>query len=63
MAMEKLKAAWVTAKEWGGVARSNPARTMKLLSAGSGTLLIVGGISGVINIFNPLAMVISIYNM
>ena len=61
--MEKLKAAWATGKEWAGVARSNPARTMKLLSAVSGALLIIGGISGVINIFNPLGIVISIYNM
>ena len=61
--MEKLKAAWSTGKEWAGVARSNPARTMKLLSAVSGALLIIGGISGVINIFNPLGIVISIYNM
>ena len=62
-AAEKLKAAWATGKEWAGVARSNPARTMKLLSAVSGALLIIGGISGVINIFNPLGIVISIYNM
>ena len=61
--MEKLKAAWTTGKEWAGVARSNPARTMKLLSAVSGALLIIGGISGVINIFDPLGIVISIYNM
>ena len=61
--MERLKAAWATGKEWAGIARSNPARTMKLLSAVSGALLIVGGISGVINIFNPLGIVISIYNM
>ena len=61
--MEKLKAAWSKGKEWAGVARSNPARTMKLLSAVSGALLIIGGISGVINIFNPLGIVISIYNM
>ena len=61
--MEKLKAAWATGKEWAGVARSNPARTMKLLSAVSGALLIIGGISGVINIFDPLGIVISIYNM
>ena len=60
---ERLKAAWATGKEWAGIARSNPARTMKLLSAVSGALLIVGGISGVINIFNPLGIVISIYNM
>jgi hypothetical protein len=61
--MEKLKAAWSKGKEWAGVARSNPARTMKLLSAVSGALLIIGGISGVINIFNPLGIVISIYNI
>ena len=61
--MERLKAAWATGKEWAGIARSNPARTMKLLSAVSGALLIVGGISGVVNIFNPLGIVISIYNM
>lgn len=61
--MERLKAAWVTGKEWAGIARSNPARTMKLLSAVSGALLVVGGISGVVNIFNPLGIVISIYNM
>ena len=61
--MERLKAAWATGKEWAGIARSNPARTMKLLSAVSGALLIIGGISGVVNIFNPLGIVISIYNM
>ena len=61
--MERLKAAWATGKEWAGIARSNPARTMKLLSAVSGALLVIGGISGVVNIFNPLGIVISIYNM
>ena len=61
--MERLKAAAATGKEWAGIARSNPARTMKLLSAVSGALLIIGGISGVVNIFNPLGIVISIYNM
>ena len=62
-ATEKLKAVWDTAKEWWRIARSNPARTMKLASSLSGALLIVGGISGVINIFNPLGIIISIYNM
>ena len=61
--MEKLKSAWATGKEWAAVARSNPARTMQLSSAVSGALLIIGGISGVINLFNPLGMVISLYNM
>ena len=42
---------------------ANPKRAMWLASVISGILLIVGGISGVLNIFNPLEMVLSFYNM
>jgi hypothetical protein len=36
---------------------------MKLASTISGLLLVVGGISGVVNLFNPLGMVLSVYNI
>ena len=42
---------------------ANPKRSMWLASVVSGVLLVVGGISGLINIFNPLEMVLSAYNM
>ena len=41
---------------------TNPPRTLRWLSTGSGLLLILGGIAGVFTI-NPLAMIISIYNV
>jgi hypothetical protein len=44
------------------VASRDPPRTLRWLSTGSGLLLIIGGIAGGFTI-NPLAMVISIYNV
>ena len=44
-------------------ASADPARTMTIASTVSGILLIMGGVSGAFNFFNPLAAVISIYNM
>ena len=44
------------------MAAKDPPRTLRWLSTGSGLLLIIGGISGVFTI-NPLAMVISVYNI
>jgi len=55
-----------TAKETAGkvwtTAKSNPHRTMKVLSCVSGLLLVLGGFTGFFN-FNPLKAVISLYNM
>ena len=41
----------------------NPKKSMWFASVISGILLVIGGISGLINIFNPLEMVLSAYNM
>lgn len=41
---------------------TDPPRTLRWLSTGSGLLLILGGVAGVFTI-NPLAMIISIYNI
>ena len=44
------------------VMSTDPPRTLRWLSTGSGLLLILGGVAGVFTI-NPLAMIISIYNI
>lgn len=44
------------------IAATNPPRTLRVLSAVSGVLLVLGGFTGLFTI-NPLAIVISFYNM
>jgi hypothetical protein len=43
--------------------RAHPDRSMKLTSIVAGSLLLAGGISGLLNIFNPLGAVLSFYNI
>ena len=61
-AANNLRAVTSGAKKVAQVAAANPSRTLFWLSVGSGFLLIVGGISGLFTI-NPLAFVISFYNI
>jgi len=49
-------------KVW-DTAKANPARTVKVLSCTSGVLLVIAGISGMFNLFNPLQAVLSVYNI
>lgn len=44
-------------------ASSNPTRAMKVFSSVSGLLLVLTGITGLFDLFNPLRMVISFYNI
>ena len=48
------------------VMSTDPPRTLRWLSTGSGILLILGGLSGALNpfsIIHPLSMIISVYNV
>mmetsp|Transcript_43765 Transcript_43765/g.115020 ORF Transcript_43765/g.115020 Transcript_43765/m.115020 type:complete len:255 (-) Transcript_43765:248-1012(-) len=60
--MEALSNAKKCAKSFWEVLSKDPPRTLRWSSAISGVLLIIGGISGVFTI-NPLAAVISVYNV
>lgn len=44
------------------IASTDPPRTLRALSTGSGVLLVIGGFAGIFTI-NPLSLVISVYNM
>jgi len=61
--MDKVNAAKDGAMKVWDTAKTNPARTVKVLSVLSGVLLILGGFYGMFNIFNPLRAVLSVYNL
>ena len=54
--------AHLSPRQVGRIASKDPPKTLRYLSTASGLLLIMGGISGVFTI-NPLAAIISVYNI
>jgi hypothetical protein len=65
-AMEQINNAKQCLKATYKVMTTDPPRTLRWLSTGSGILLILGGLSGALNpfsIIHPLSMIISVYNV
>jgi len=64
--MEQVKNAKECIMSTYKVMSTDPPRTLRWLSTGSGILLILGGLSGALNpfsIIHPLSMIISVYNV